>query len=264
MNDTTDTELDTETEAPKRYQCRHIFTDGRRCGSPALRNQPLCYYHHTNRKPVKAPRARKNRSSTFDLPLPEDQSAIQHSIGQVLQRIASNDIDPRRAGLLLYGLQIASLNLPKPPAANRNTKTGSSQPQTQSEIVEEITHDPELGPLAPEAEYTRGQRRKSPVEILMEKMLKDPEPKPKTNPATPTQPPKSITLPVIQATAAKTNNTKPKKESVPIGVKPSLFFYRLRTFLPVPSLLQQPQGICCRSNPCGRAVFRTESKRRVP
>ena len=41
MNDTIDTELDTETEAPKRYQCRHIFTDGRRCGSPALRNQLL-------------------------------------------------------------------------------------------------------------------------------------------------------------------------------------------------------------------------------
>jgi hypothetical protein len=46
--------------------------------------------------------------------MPEDRSAIQLAIGEVLRRIASNDIDPHRAGLLLYGLQIASLNLPKP------------------------------------------------------------------------------------------------------------------------------------------------------
>ncbi len=175
MHETIDTEFSRETEAPKRYQCRHIFTDGRRCGSPSLRGEPLCYYHHTNRKPAENPRARRARRTTFNLPLPEDQSAIQHSIGQVLQRIASNDIDPRRAGLLLYGLQIASLNLPKEPSANRNTKSSSSQPQPQSEIVEEITHDPELGPLAPEAEYTRGQRRKSAVEILIEKMMRSDE-----------------------------------------------------------------------------------------
>ena len=288
MHDTIDTELDTELEAPKRYQCRHIFTDGRRCGSPSLRNQPLCYYHHNNRLQVEDPRARKNRRATFHLPLPEDQSAIQHSIGQVLQRIASNDIDPRRAGLLLYGLQIASLNLPKPPASNRHPKSSrESQPQPQSEIVEEITLDPELGPLAPETEFTRNQRRKSPVEILMEKMFRDDEEEKATkqkaekerakqttaSKPTPAQP---ITLPAIQATAATTrprschfdselsrmgaavekpasppqpshNPTKQtQKESVsstPIRVKPQTFFYRLRPFLPVTSLVQQPTGI---------------------
>ena len=101
---------------PKRYQCRHIFTDGRRCGSPSLRHEELCYYHHTTRRPVEKPRTREPH---FDLPLPEDRSAIQSAIGQVLQRIAANEIDPKRAGLLLYGLQIASLNLPaKPPQPN--------------------------------------------------------------------------------------------------------------------------------------------------
>jgi hypothetical protein len=85
-------------EATKQNQCRHIFTDGHRCGSPCLRGEDLCYYHHTTRKPIADPQQRRGRRSTFDLPLPE--------------RIASNDIDCRRAGLLLYGLQIASLNLP--------------------------------------------------------------------------------------------------------------------------------------------------------
>ena len=39
-------------EANKQYQCRHIFTDGRRCASPCLRREEFCYYHHTTRKPV--------------------------------------------------------------------------------------------------------------------------------------------------------------------------------------------------------------------
>src|SRR6201999_4441604 len=118
------------------YQCRHIFTDGRRCHSPCLRAEEFCYYHHTTRKPVANPQQRRGRRSAFDLPLPEDRSAIQSSIGQVLQRIASNDIDPRRAGLLLYGLQIASLNLPRDPAPS---------PAARAETVEEIVLDPALG-----------------------------------------------------------------------------------------------------------------------
>ncbi len=203
----------TETETPKRYQCRHIFTDGRRCGSPCLRGEPLCYYHHTNRQPAETPRARRSRLATFDLPLPEDQSAIQHSIGQVLQRIASNDIDPRRAGLLLYGLQIASLNLPKPPASSRNAKP-SRESQSQPEIVEVIVHDPNLGPLAPESEYTRGVRPKSPVQLLMEKMLNDPEPD-DPPPARKTPDPYTASLPVIRATEEQTSIATPTQETPP-------------------------------------------------
>jgi hypothetical protein len=149
-------------ETPKQYQCRHIFTDGRRCSSPCLRQEEFCYYHHTTRKPVANPRQRRSRRSTFSLPLPEDRSAIQSSIGEVLQRIASNDIDPRRAGLLLYGLQIASLNLPKP-----QTTTKAAESQT----VEEITIDPTLGILAPRAEVSQITNRKSPVAELLERMM---------------------------------------------------------------------------------------------
>jgi hypothetical protein len=152
------------TPATKQYQCRHIFTDGRRCASPCLRHEEFCYYHHTTRKPVVEPRQRRSRRSTFNLPLPEDRSAIQSSIGQVLQRIASNDIDPRRAGLLLYGLQIAALNLPKPSATHRSAKP------EPVETVEEITTDPELGILAPRAEVSHA-KPKSAVALLLERML---------------------------------------------------------------------------------------------
>ncbi|HEY6374724.1 MAG TPA: hypothetical protein VIX90_04285, partial [Edaphobacter sp.] len=59
----------------KRYQCRHIFTEGRRCGSPSLRHEDFCYYHHTTRRPAPDPRTREDRYA-FDLPLPEDRAAI--------------------------------------------------------------------------------------------------------------------------------------------------------------------------------------------
>src|ERR1700734_2456705 len=142
-----------------RYQCRHIFTDGRRCASPSLRQENFCYFHHTTRKPIAPETTQARRRTTarlaeFHLPLPEDRSAIQSAIGMVLQRIASNDLDSRRAGLLLYGLQIASLNLPK------------QQPrEEEEEQIQEITTHPELGTLAPQTEI---EEKKSYVAQLLE------------------------------------------------------------------------------------------------
>jgi len=136
------TEITIETP---RFQCRHVFTDGRRCGSPALRSQNFCYYHHTSRIPIQDAPTRKRRQATFEIPNPADlseRSGIQHTIGLILRRIASNDVDPRRAGLLLYGLQIASLNLGK-----------QKPPKQAPETVDDVTLDPVHGLLAPPAEF---------------------------------------------------------------------------------------------------------------
>jgi hypothetical protein len=150
----------------KRFQCRHIFTDGRRCGSPSLRQEEFCYHHHTTRKPIANLAKRRqtqalaeDRAAAFDLPEPEDRSAIQLSIGEVLRRIASNNIDPRRAGLLLYGLQIASLNLPRQKQAEA--------PPT-GELVEEIVVHPTHGNLAPVADFTNPTGEKTLEDILNE------------------------------------------------------------------------------------------------
>ena len=40
----------------------------------------------------------------------EDRSAVQLVLTDVLRALAANQIDTKRAGLLLYGLQIASAN----------------------------------------------------------------------------------------------------------------------------------------------------------
>ncbi len=122
----------------KQLQCRHIFTDGHRCGSPALRREDFCYYHHTTRRPMDPGLIlAKSRRTPFSLPLPEDRSAIQFSIGEILRRIAGNQIDSRRAALLLYGLQTASANIGRTPPVARD-----------SEQVDDIVHDPALGTLA--------------------------------------------------------------------------------------------------------------------
>jgi hypothetical protein len=161
----------------KRYQCRHIFTGGHRCGSPCLRHEEFCYYHHTTRRPVENPRRRRSRQAQFDLPLPEDRSAIQSSIGEVLRRIASNEIDAKRAGLLLYGLQIASINLPRATQPTRATGHSSYNSRSrysgrtlrdeedipETALVEEIVIDPKLGTVAPRAEFVEEEEHLSSI-----------------------------------------------------------------------------------------------------
>ena len=211
-------------QEPKRFQCRHIFTDGRRCGSHALRNEHFCYYHHNTRKPIANPKERKARLGTFDLPLPsgsspvEDRSAIQAAVGEIIQRIASNDLDPRRAGLLLYALQIASLNLPK------ERPTAEDEDCLIPPTVDEVIIDPELGPLAPEAEAPPAIRsarirllewRERDLDLRehelaqREAQLRDSEPKPPINRQI-VIPPSCFapthTIPNIKATADKTTN----------------------------------------------------------
>lgn len=147
-----------------RLQCRHIFTDGRRCGSPALRgpggHENFCYFHHNCRRPIQDAPGRKRRRSSFTLPNPSDlseRSGIQLALTEVLQKIAANEIDPRRAGLLLYGLQVASHNLPK------------SSPRDESiEPVSEVTLDPEHGLLAPPAELGHDLPKGSAQRLLEE------------------------------------------------------------------------------------------------
>lgn len=159
------TQTSGELAAPKRFQCRHILTDGHRCGSPCLRQEDFCYYHHTTRRPAPPAGQILPSCQTFDLPIPDDRAAIQLSIGEVLRRIAAGEIDPRRAGLLLYGLQIASMNLPRPARATVAPPTGAP--------VEELTLHPEHGPLAPEAELLPPPHIKTLVEIMDEKWIEE-------------------------------------------------------------------------------------------
>ncbi len=187
---------------PRRFQCRHIFTDGHRCGSPCLRSQDLCFYHHTahTRPPVPTVDLSQGEhlASPFTLPIPEDRSAIQQAIGEVLSRLASNQLDPRRAGLLLYGLQIASLNLAHT----------SALPAEQQDVIEDIVTDPDLGTVAPRLEILPedAPRPNSLLARLLQDLHlavphTDPPSQPDPNPDTSSKA-QPTTLPNLQACAA--------------------------------------------------------------
>src|ERR1700757_842404 len=83
---------------------------GRKCHSPALRDKAYCYYHHSlHRLADPAGPAAK------ELPVPaiEDARGIQIALTQVLGALNSPYMDTRRAGLLLYGLSLASNLIPR-------------------------------------------------------------------------------------------------------------------------------------------------------
>jgi hypothetical protein len=123
------------TDPKRRYLCRHVFTEGHRCGSPALRGQSLCYNHGRSR--CEAPIS--GRAGTFPMPRIDDRASIQLALFEVLSRLSGGDIEYKRGSILLYGLQIASSNLPR-----RTKADAEQQPQ-----VEEVTADYHLGDLAP-------------------------------------------------------------------------------------------------------------------
>jgi hypothetical protein len=92
------------------------MADDRRCGSPSLRGEDFCYFHHPTRRPVSKSRhtarqAKLARTSTFALPTLDSTVSIEQAIAEVRHRVASIQLDSRRARLLLFGLELALLNL---------------------------------------------------------------------------------------------------------------------------------------------------------
>jgi hypothetical protein len=89
-------------------ECRHIMPTGAKCHSPALSGKPYCYFHIRLHRPARRP----NPIPEKPLKLPDltDPGNIQTALAQVLDALGSSRLAPRHAGLLLYGLQIASHN----------------------------------------------------------------------------------------------------------------------------------------------------------
>jgi hypothetical protein len=85
--------------------------------------------------PVGAPAA-TSANTPLDLPPIEDTASIQLALIDVLQALAANQIDPKRAGLLLYGLQVASANARKM--------------HLPSSSVRSVTYTSDGTPLAPQ------------------------------------------------------------------------------------------------------------------
>jgi hypothetical protein len=81
-------------------ECRHIKEDGRRCRTGALKGKPYCYFHMNLKRTVRRP--------SIEIPPLEDSTSVLLGIGQVMRLLRLDTMDMKRAGLMLYGLQIAS------------------------------------------------------------------------------------------------------------------------------------------------------------
>ena len=93
--------------------CRHIMPSGAKCHTPALRGKPYCYFHTRLHKFTAAPPIEVD--GNLRLGVLEDRSAVQIAVAQVLDALYSGRLDPRRAGLSLYGIQIVSQNVERNP-----------------------------------------------------------------------------------------------------------------------------------------------------
>jgi hypothetical protein len=93
-------------------RCNHLKVNGTQCGSPALRGGRLCFFHNNwHDRRIQLNRIPDQNDAVFNLPVLEDANSIQVALMQVMRLILSHAIDSKSAGLLLYALQTASLNL---------------------------------------------------------------------------------------------------------------------------------------------------------
>jgi|CZKR01.1.fsa_nt_gi hypothetical protein len=83
--------------------CTHIKVTGVRCGSPALRGEQFCYFHQRMMRGVSTP----PNARLHPIALIENEEAIQASLMEVINALARNTIDLKRAELILRALEPA-------------------------------------------------------------------------------------------------------------------------------------------------------------
>ena len=101
--------------------CEYIRTGGKRCGSPAMRDQRFCYYHTGQYQAMPMttmfmeenphPRPGDYSVAGFQVPFLDDASAIQIGYMQLIHGVSHLRLDPTRARLILAALQGAAANL---------------------------------------------------------------------------------------------------------------------------------------------------------
>jgi hypothetical protein len=96
--------------------CRHIKTNGLQCKAAALTGGDYCYFHnrlharHSQFRPNDVSRPYFAVGRDLELCTLEDRESVQFALSVVINALATNRIDTKRATALLYGLQLASSN----------------------------------------------------------------------------------------------------------------------------------------------------------
>ena len=91
--------------------CQHWMDNATRCGSPAMSGKRYCYSHQREHQRVARKKAEQTRQRWFESAPLHDPKSVQRALMQVMQRLVSGQVEPRKAGQILYKLQTASVNL---------------------------------------------------------------------------------------------------------------------------------------------------------
>ena len=83
-------------------RCQWVRQDGTSCGSPQMKRHIYCFAH---RQMMEA------RELMLRLPPPEDANAIQIGIMRIQKSLIEDTISTKKAGLLLYSMQLALTNV---------------------------------------------------------------------------------------------------------------------------------------------------------
>jgi hypothetical protein len=92
-------------------RCQHVKANGTQCGSPALRRRRLCFFHKRVQEMHVRVITDQSTQGRFCMPVLEDANGVQMALMQVMEQLAWGRMDHKTAGLMLYGLQTASINL---------------------------------------------------------------------------------------------------------------------------------------------------------
>jgi hypothetical protein len=92
-------------------RCQHIKTNGVQCGSPALRTERLCFFHHQHRRRAHEFDVHEPAKSALTLPTLEDANSIQLALAELMRLVVTQQIELPTASLLLRILRTASSNL---------------------------------------------------------------------------------------------------------------------------------------------------------
>jgi len=145
-------------------RCQHIKTNGTQCGSPALRNEAFCFNHRESRpERVKVGGEGGKKSTSVLVPVFEDANSIQMVVRQVAMLVLEGKIDNKRAGLVLYALQIASSNL---------KRMEEEKPRPVQVVVdrEKVAETP-LG-MTPWSGNEKGHEIEEPADIAADRALR--------------------------------------------------------------------------------------------
>ena len=105
------------TDISKPHACTHMFHDGNTCMNVAAPGEDFCFWHDTAAKREErrmhwaAKRRHKKAIPDLDIPTIEDPESLQIAIHEVMDAIIDGRLTDRRAGWLLYGLQLSRSNI---------------------------------------------------------------------------------------------------------------------------------------------------------